>query len=53
MTEQQIRTLVIQENEGTRKTIENGVKIVQRVFRGITKDFTERDMYQQNICVSD
>ena len=48
--EQQIRTLVIQENEGTRKTIENGIKIVEEFLEGLT-DLQRENVSAKHLCV--
>jgi altronate hydrolase len=48
--EQQIRTLVIQENEGTRKTIENGVKIVEDFLEGF-KDLQRENVSAKQMCI--
>ena len=47
---QHIRTLVIQENGGTRKTIENGIKIVRKLLEG-TRGLSKRDSFGKNIYV--
>ena len=48
--EQQIRTLVIQENEGTRKTIENGIKIVEEFLEGLT-DLQRENVSAKHLCI--
>ena len=47
---QHIRTLVIQENGGTRKTIENGIKIVRKLLEG-TKDFQRETVSAKHLCI--
>ena len=47
---QHIRTLVIQENGGTRKTIENGIKIVRKLLEG-TKDFQRVTVSAKHLCI--
>ncbi|SVB17916.1 uncharacterized protein METZ01_LOCUS170770 [marine metagenome] len=45
-----IRTLIIQENGGTRITIENGIKIVQELLEGI-KNFQRETVSAKHLCV--
>jgi altronate hydrolase len=47
---QHIRTLIIQENGGTRKTIENGIKIVRKLLEG-TKDFQRVTVSAKHLCI--
>ena len=47
---QHIRTLVIQENGGTRKTIKNGIKIVRKLLEG-TKDFQRETASAKHLCI--
>ncbi|MDP7061041.1 MAG: altronate dehydratase family protein [Candidatus Marinimicrobia bacterium] len=47
---QHIRKLVIQENGGTRKTIENGIKIVRKLLEG-TKDFQRETVSAKHLCI--
>ena len=45
-----IRTLIIQESGGTRKTIENGIKIIRELLDG-TKDFQRESVSANHLCV--
>ena len=47
---QHIRTLVIQENGGTRKTIENGIKIVRKLLER-TRDFQRETVSAKHLCI--
>ncbi len=47
---QHIRTLVIQENGGTRKTIENGIKIVRKLLER-TRDFQRETVPAKHLCI--
>ena len=45
-----LRTLVIQDNEGTRKTIEKGVTIVQKLLEGL-KDLQRENVSAKHLCI--
>ena len=47
---QHIRKLVIQENGGTRKIIENGIKIVQELLEGLT-DLRRENVSAKHLCL--
>ena len=47
---QTLRSLVIQENEGTRKTIENGIKIIQEILEEI-KNLKREKVSAKHLCI--